>query len=159
MAEEVLLLLGSNLGRRVRHLRNGIERLSRGMEIRRLSRIHAGEPAGRPHQPWFLNLAALGATTLSPEELLGFCKEVERAEGRGAGPRWGPRVLDVDILLMGTRVVRKPELSIPHPMLGERRCFLLPGVEIAPEMPVPPGGDTIRELLARSRDPSEVIPL
>lgn len=159
MEEEVILLLGSNLGRRVRHLRGGIERLSRKVEVRRVSRIHAGEPSGRPHQPWYLNLAVLGKTSLSPEELLAFCKEVERAEGRKAGPRWGPRALDVDILLMGERVVRKPHLSIPHPMLGERRFFLLPSAEIAPETQVPPGRDTVREMLFRCRDEHEVVPL
>lgn len=159
LEEEVILLLGSNRGRRVRHLRRGIERLSRAVDIRKVSRIHAGEPAGRSHQPWYLNLAVLGKTALPPEELLAFCQEVERAEGRKAGPRWGPRELDVDILLMGTRVVRKPELSIPHPRIGERRFCLLPVAEIAPEAPVPPGGDTVRELLSRCRDRNEVVPL
>lgn len=159
MEEEVILLLGSNLGRRVRHLRGGIERLSREIDIRKVSRIHSGEPAGRPHQPWYLNLAVLGKTVLSPEELLVFCKEVERAEGRRAGPRWGPRELDVDILLMGLRVVRKPDLSIPHPMLVKRRFCLMPMAEIAPEAPVPPGGDTVRELLSRCGDENEVVPL
>lgn len=156
---EVLLLLGSNLGRRVRHLRGGIDRLSREVEIRKVSRIHAAEPAGRPHQPWYLNLAVLGMTALAPEELLAFCKAVERAEGRRGGPRWGPRELDVDILLMGGRVVRKPELTIPHPMLRERRFFLLPSAEIAPDTEVPPGGDTVSELLSRCRDASEVDPI
>lgn len=147
------------MGRRVRHLRRGVERLSRDIHIRALSRIHAGEPAGRPHQPWFLNLALRGETGLTPEELLVCCKEAERAEGRRAGPRWGPRALDVDILLLGNRVVRKPELSIPHPMLGERRFILLPVAEVAPETPVPPGGNTVRELLSRCRDKNEVVPL
>lgn len=155
----MILLLGSNVGRRIRHLRGGIERLSREVDIRKVSRIHAGEPSGRPYQPWYLNLAVLGKTALPPEELLDFCKQVEREEGRKAGPRWGPRELDVDILLLGTRVVRKPDLSIPHPMLGERRFCLLPVTEIAPEAQVPPGGDTVRELLSRCRDESEVVPL
>ncbi|GAB4363084.1 MAG: 2-amino-4-hydroxy-6-hydroxymethyldihydropteridine diphosphokinase [Deltaproteobacteria bacterium] len=159
MAVEVALLLGSNRGRRVRHLRGGVDRLCREVSIDRLSRIHAGEPSGRSHQPWFLNLAAVGTTSLSPEELLRFCKEVERAEGRGGGPRWGPRELDVDILLMGEIAMRKPELSIPHPMMAERRFVLMPLAEIAPELRVPPGGETVRELLNRCRDRSEVIPL
>lgn len=159
MEEEVILLLGSNQGRRVRHLRGGVERLSREVDIRTLSRIHAGAPAGRPHQPWYLNLALLGKTLLPPEELLRFCKEVERAEGRKSGPRWGPRELDVDILLMGLRVVRKPDLSIPHPMLGERRFCLMPVAEIAPDALVPPGEDTVRELLFRCREENEVMPL
>ena len=159
MEEEVILLLGSNLGRRVRRLRGGVDRLSREIDVRKVSRIHAGEPAGRPHQPWYLNLAVAGTTRLSPEDLLIFCKEVERAEGRRSGPRWGPRELDVDILLMGTRVVRKPDLSIPHPMLGRRRFCLMPVAEIAPEATVPPAGETVFELLSRCREECEVMPL
>ena len=159
MSEEVLLLLGSNLGRRVRHLREGIDRISREVEVTRVSGIYAGEPSGRPHQPWFLNLALLGTTALSPEELLAFAKEVERAGGRRGAARWGPRELDVDILLVGGLVMRKPHLKIPHPMLGERRFCLMPAAEIAPDRAVPPGGETVRELLSRCRDTHEVTPL
>lgn len=157
MADEVILLLGSNAGRRVRRLREGIDRLSREVADARISRIYAGEPVGRTNQPWFLNVAVRGRTVLAPEGLLEFVKEVERMAGRKAGARWGPRELDVDILLMGGRVIREPHLEIPHPRLSERRFFLEPAAEVASEVPVPPGGATVGELLAGCRDMHEVF--
>lgn len=159
MGEEVILVLGSNVGRRVRRLREGIDRLAREVAVGRVSRIYAGEPAGRTGQPWFLNVAVRGATDLDPEGLLAFAKELERAAGRKAGPRWGPRELDVDILLMGARGVREAHLTIPHPRLEERRFFLEPAAEVASEVPVPPGAVTIGELLAACRDVREVAAL
>ena len=126
----------------------------------RVSRIYAGEPWGRRDQPWFLNLAVRGKSSLTPEDLLVFVKEVEEAAGRKAGGgRWGPRELDVDILLMGDRVVREPHLVIPHPGLPFRRFCLLPASEIAPEAAVPPEGRTLRELLEACGDPLEVVPV
>ena len=130
------------------------------MDVDRVSRIHAGEPWGRLGQPWFLNLAVLGKTELAPEELLMFVKEVEAAAGRkAAGGRWGPRELDVDILLMGDRVTREPHLVIPHPGLPFRRFCLTPVAEIAPWATVPPEGKTVRDLLEACPDPLEVFPI
>jgi 2-amino-4-hydroxy-6-hydroxymethyldihydropteridine diphosphokinase len=130
------------------------------VEVDRVSRIYAGEPWGRRDQPWFLNLAVRGKSSLAPEDLLAFLKEVEAAAGRKAGGgRWGPRELDVDILLMGDKVVREPHLVIPHPGLPFRRFCLLPASEIAPEAVVPPEGRTIRDLLDACGDPLEVFPL
>lgn len=128
------------------------------MDVERVSRIHAGEPWGRQGQPWFLNLAMLGKTDLAPGELLRFVKEVEIAAGRKTtGGRWGPRELDVDILLMGNRAVREPHLVIPHPGLPFRRFCLMPVAEIAPGATVPPEGRTVRDLLEACPDPLEVF--
>ncbi len=156
---EVGLLRGSNIGRRVRRLRDGIEALSRRVSPARVSRIYAAAPAGRPGQPWFLNVALLGATALSPDELLLFAKEIEGAAGRKAGPRWGPRELDIDIILMGDREVREPHLSIPHPLMAARRFCLAPLSEIVADFAVPPGGTTVRDLLLACKDPLEVFPI
>ncbi len=156
---DVVLLLGSNLGRRVRRLRDGLAAVGRGVRPVRASRIYAGAPGGRGGQPWFLNVALLGRTSLSPDELLLLAKEVEAAAGRRAGPRWGPRELDVDIILMGDRVVREPHLEIPHPRMAGRRFCLLPVSEVAPDFPVPPGGRTVRDLLHACEDPLEVFAL
>ncbi len=159
MPEEVFLLLGSNRGRRVRALREGVERLSADLRIRAVSRMYASAPFGRVHQPWFLNLALRGETGLSPGELLRLAKRVEREGGRTGGARHGPRELDVDILLMGDRVVREPGLEIPHPGIAGRRFCLVPLCEIASGTRVPPEGRTVRELLADCRDSGEVIPI
>lgn len=156
---DAILLLGSNVGRRVRRLREGLLLLSRKVDVERVSRIYAGEPWGRHGQPWFLNMAVLGKCSLTPEDLLMFVKEVEAAAGRKPGGRWGPRDLDVDILLMGDKVVREPHLVIPHPGLPFRRFCLLPASEIAPLAPVPPEGRTVRDLLEECKDPLEVIPI
>ncbi len=130
------------------------------MDVDRVSRIYAGEPWGRRDQPWFLNLAVRGKSSLAPEDLLVFVKEVEAAAGRKAvGGRWGPRELDVDILLMGDKVVREPHLVIPHPGLPFRRFCLLPASEIAPEAVVPPEGRTVRDLLEACGDALEVFPI
>ncbi len=89
-----------------------------------------------------------------------FVKEVEAAAGRkAAGGRWGPRELDIDILLMGDKVVSEPHLFIPHPGLPFRRFCLLPASEIAPGAVVPPEGRTVRDLLEACRDPLEVFPI
>ncbi|MGE5188826.1 MAG: 2-amino-4-hydroxy-6-hydroxymethyldihydropteridine diphosphokinase [Gemmatimonadota bacterium] len=154
---DVVLLLGSNVGRRVKRLREGLEALSREVVAVRVSRIYAGAPRERSGQPWFLNVALLGRTSLAPDDLLGFVKGVEAAAGRKAGPRWGPRELDVDIILMGDREVREPHLAIPHPRMADRRFCLLPASEIAPEFAVPPAGRTIRDLLLACEDPLEVF--
>lgn len=159
MAEDLFLLLGSNRGRRVRSLREGVERLSAALRVRSVSRMYASAPFGRIHQPWFLNLALRAETGLSPEELLRLVKRVEREGGRTAGARHGPRELDVDILLMGDRVVRGPSLEIPHPGIPGRRFCLVPLCEIAPGARVPPEGRTVRELLADCRDSGEVMPI
>jgi 2-amino-4-hydroxy-6-hydroxymethyldihydropteridine diphosphokinase len=107
VSSEVVLLLGSNLGDRERHLRNGIAALSGSVTVTALSRIHESEPFGPVPQPWYLNVAIRGITNLGPEDLLFFLKAIEKDEGRvGEGPRWGPRTLDIDIILMGDLVVR-----------------------------------------------------
>ncbi len=156
---DVLLLLGSNLGRRLRRLREGLDALPPGVIVLAASRVYATEPWGRRDQPWFLNLAALGKTRLAPEELLEYVKRIELAAGRRPAGQWGPRALDIDILLMGSAVVREPHLSVPHPRLAERRFCLVPAAEIAPEAIVPPENRTIRELLDACGDPLEVHPL
>src|SRR5512134_1638891 len=117
MTRDAILLLGSNKGRRVQRLRSGLCELARKFDISRVSRIYAGEPWGRGNQPWFLNAAVAGRTALSPTELLEFAKEIEAKAGRKPGPGWGPRELDVDIILMGNMVVREPHLVVPHAAL------------------------------------------
>ena len=103
MPEEVILLLGSNVGRRVRRLRDGVAALAGEVKIRRISRIYAGEPSGRANQPWYLNIAVRGETDLAPEALLHFVKGIEAEAGRKAGGRlWAPGAHN-DILLLGDR--------------------------------------------------------
>ena len=98
-------------------------------------------------QPDYLNTAAIGHTRLEPEAVLAICKALEAEAGRERNVRFGPRPLDVDILLWGDRVSDRPELTLPHPRLRERRFVLEPLADIAPDWRVPPEGSTVRELL------------
>ena len=133
MSEETAYLgLGTNLGDREGNLRNAVAMLADAPELRllRCSRVYETEPWGVTEQPSFLNCVAEVATTLEPEELLAVCKDVEGEVGRQPGPRWGPRLIDVDILLVGTRRVELPDLEIPHPRLHLRAFALAPLAEL-----------------------------
>lgn len=152
--------MGSNLGDRELHIRNGIDALSRSISVGAVSSLYESEPHGKADQPWFLNLALRGGTRLSPHALLEFAKAIERAQGREeGGARWGPRPIDIDIILFGQQVIRTPDLTVPHASMALRRFCLLPVSEIAADFAVPPEGFTVRELLDRCKDPLEVHPL
>jgi len=117
----------------------------------RVASLYRSLPVSPVPQPDFLNTAALAHTSLGPEEVLALAKALELAAGRRRGLRFGPRPLDIDLLLYGDRQSRAPELTLPHPRLAERRFMLEPLAEIAPDLPVP-GGTTVAELLARVQD-------
>ena len=156
---EAVFLLGSNQGRRVRRIREAVDRLSGETELLSVSRMFSSEPFGRSHQPWFLNLAVRAATGRSPGGLLELAKRLELEAGRRGAARWGPRTLDVDILLLGDAVVDLPELVIPHASIARRRFCLLPASDVAPGMVVPTYGRTVTQLLDMCEDPLEVIAL
>jgi 2-amino-4-hydroxy-6-hydroxymethyldihydropteridine diphosphokinase len=115
----------------------------------RVASLHRTAPVSPVPQPDFLNTAALAHTALPPEEILALAKALELAAGRRRGLRFGPRPLDIDLLLYGDLESNTPELTLPHPRLRERRFMLEPLAEIAPDLPVPPDGATVAELLAR----------
>ena len=143
--------LGGNLGDRAAALAAALECLDETPGLRRIavSDIYETEPWGVTDQPPFLNLAAAYETALPPVALLSAVKRVEAQVGRAATYRWGPRLIDVDILLYGSRVVAiaSPDLRIPHIRLAERAFALVPLAEIAPDAPVPPAGRSVRQLL------------
>jgi len=120
----------------------------------RVASLYRSRPVSPISQPDYLNTAALAHTSLAAEEVLALAKALELAAGRRRGARFGPRLLDIDLLLYGDRSSAAPELTLPHPRLRERRFMLEPLAEIAPDLPVPPDGATVAELLARVRDQS-----
>ncbi|MCX5655501.1 MAG: 2-amino-4-hydroxy-6-hydroxymethyldihydropteridine diphosphokinase, partial [Planctomycetota bacterium] len=133
----VYLGLGANLGDRRAGLEAALAALRSHPRIRVQavsSFIDTDPVGGPPGQPVYLNVAARIETDLAPEELLAECKRIERALGRREGPRWGPRPVDLDILLYGDRIVDEPDLIIPHIGLRERRFVLAPLAEIAPDV-------------------------
>ena len=148
----VYLGLGANLGDRRGNLEAALAALRSHPRIcvKAVSSFIDTDPVGGPPgQPVYLNGAARLETDLAPQELLTECKRIERALGRRDGPRWGPRPVDLDILLYDDRVVDEPDLIIPHIGLRERRFVLAPLAEIAPDARDPVTGRTARELLAR----------
>ena len=131
------LSLGSNVGDRAGHLRRAVESLP---DVVGVSRVYATEPVGGPpDQGEFLNVVVELDTELEPRELLEVAQRLEQEAGRIRTVRWGPRTLDVDVLLVGDLVVDEPDLLVPHPRLWERRFVVAPLAELAPDL-VPPGG-------------------
>jgi 2-amino-4-hydroxy-6-hydroxymethyldihydropteridine diphosphokinase len=142
--------LGANLGDRAGTIRRAVELLGAesGIEVVAVSTLRETDPVGYADQPSFLNGAAALETELSPRELLERLLAVELALGRvrGEGPRYGPRVIDLDLLLYGNEVVDEPGLTVPHPRLAERRFALEPLHELDPDLSLP-DGRAVQDLL------------
>ncbi|MCL6480783.1 MAG: 2-amino-4-hydroxy-6-hydroxymethyldihydropteridine diphosphokinase [Firmicutes bacterium] len=157
LQKTVYLSLGSNLGDRRTHLLRAQQALqAAGVRILRQASLYATEPVGPTAQHWFLNTVVEAETELMPRQLLRAIQAIERRQGRRRLVRSGPRVVDIDILLYGTSVVRTAELQIPHPRLAERRFVLAPLRELAPTLRHPTLGRTIAELFAAVHDNAQV---
>jgi len=146
-AVRMFLSLGSNLGDRLATLAQARVLLDGpGLRIVVTSSVYETLPWGVTDQPSYLNQVLEGQTTLSPRQLLHRCQAVETRLGRVRSTRWGPRIIDVDILLYGALEINEPDLTIPHPQLAHRAFVLVPLAELDAAVRVP-GGDSIRSLL------------
>jgi 2-amino-4-hydroxy-6-hydroxymethyldihydropteridine diphosphokinase len=148
----VALGLGGNLGRPGEieaALRQAVRQLREILGGLRVASLYRGAAVADLPQPDYLNTAAIGSTALAPEAVLAIAKALELAAGRRPGPRFGPRPLDIDLLLYGSLRSTAPELMLPHPRLAERRFVLALLAEIAPDLPLPPLGASASELLRR----------
>jgi 2-amino-4-hydroxy-6-hydroxymethyldihydropteridine diphosphokinase len=153
----VYLSLGSNLGDRAAHIERALVRLGdERVRIVRRSSFYQTEPVEFIEQGWFLNIAVEAETELMPRQLLRVIRGVERELGRKRIVKSGPRTIDIDILLFGANIVNAAELEIPHPRMTERRFVLVPMVEIAPSLRHPALRSTMTELLASTKDRSQV---
>jgi 2-amino-4-hydroxy-6-hydroxymethyldihydropteridine diphosphokinase len=141
--------LGSNLGDKRAMLHEALRRLDEtdGVCVAARSGFYRTPPWGKTDQDWFLNAAAAVETDLPPHDLLAVCLDVERAIGRVRDEKWGPRLIDIDLLTYDGRELADETLTLPHPYLTQRAFVLAPLAEIAPDLII--GGSSVTEALAR----------
>lgn len=148
MNHTVYIALGTNLGNRIANLRAAIQsmppKIIRGAE----SYVYETPPWGYEKQPAFLNMVVKAETELEPESLLTYLKQLEVELGREQNFRWGPRLIDLDILLYDDLVIDTPPLVIPHPRLHERAFVLVPLMDVAPDLLHPLFQRSVSQLLA-----------
>ena len=154
---ESLIALGSNVGVREDNLRRGLELIGQKATILEVSPVYETEPMYYLPQGWFLNCVAAVETTLKPRALLDWLKAIELQMGRGPGVRYGPRVIDLDILFYGDEIVSEPDLKIPHPLIAERPFVLVPLNEIRPELVHPVLKARIADLLKELKGDERII--
>lgn len=148
-AVRTVLALGSNLGDRLGYLQGGVRTLlaDPGLTLVALSPVYATAPVGGPAQPDYLNAVLVADTTLSPAELLARCQATEAAFQRTRTEVWGPRTLDVDVIVYGDEVSDDPRLTLPHPRARERAFVLAPWLDADPDAGIP-GQGRVSDLLA-----------
>jgi 2-amino-4-hydroxy-6-hydroxymethyldihydropteridine diphosphokinase len=155
---DCIIALGSNLGDKPANIDTAVSLLTEAGDVELLarSRNYATEPWGKTDQDWFVNACIAVKTGLSARELLARCQEVERRMGRVPTEKWGPRIVDLDLLICGEKTISDPDLVLPHPHIAERAFVLAPLMDIAPEVEI--GGKSVRELYA-AIDKAGVRPL
>jgi len=146
-ASQVILALGTNLGQRRANLQLALDTLGEVLTIEAVSPIYETEPWGFTDQPDFFNACLLGLTKLSPHDLLDTCKSIEQRLGRQAGSKWGPRLIDIDMIFYGQLILDNGKLKIPHPQLDQRAFVLAPLADIAPDWSHPESNQSVADLL------------
>jgi len=143
-----VIALGSNLGNRDLNIDSAIAELAKVIEITHLSTNHETDPVGGPEQPKYLNAVLIAETQLDPHELLIAMLEIENKLGRKREIHWGPRTIDLDLIVVGDEVVVSDVLVLPHPRAHERKFVLEPWLEIDPTAQIP-GLGLVESILQR----------
>lgn len=144
---QIYISLGSNLGDRAENLISAITRMGEYISNILKSPVYETPPWGVVDQPAFLNMVITGKTTLSPTRLLAFLKKIEVEMGRVKSMHWGPRVIDLDILLYDSMQFSYPKLTIPHANMCERAFVLVPLADLSPQLVIPGTDRTVSQLL------------
>lgn len=154
----VYIGIGSNLKDKVKNCQDAIHCLhtTPDIEVARSSSLYYTEPIGYEDQDWFVNCVVEIKTSLTPREVFYRCKAIEKAMGRTYLIKWGPRIIDLDILFYNNKIIKEPDLEIPHPRLHERGFVIIPLVELSPDWVHPVFGKTILELKEDLVDSHEV---
>ena len=148
-SHRIFLSLGTNLGERRMNLQQAISAMADSVDVTDVSRLYQTAPWGLEDQPDFLNICLAGFSELSPPDLLIALKDVEGALGRKPGVRWGPRLIDIDIIFYDEIVYQADDLMIPHKHVAERAFVLVPLADIAPAYRHPIIGMTVTDMLAQ----------
>lgn len=149
MENRAILSLGSNIGNRTAYLYNAIKKLEANnlIQVSNFSSIFETDPVGFTEQDPYLNMAIEIVTDYTPFDLLQVCLSIEKELGRERVIRWGPRTLDLDILLFNQEIINEEQLQIPHPRMAERAFVLIPVNEISPVLIVPGINKSISDLV------------
>lgn len=156
----VFLGLGSNIGDKHHNLSLAISELTQtpGITLLNTSSFYKSAPWGYEDQDWFLNGVVEISTTLSPHELLHAVKDIESRMGRKPAPQWGPRLIDIDILLYNQEIIQTPELTIPHPFVTERLFVLIPLLELDPDLRHPQTNVPLKYSLQKLDQQGKIVP-
>jgi 2-amino-4-hydroxy-6-hydroxymethyldihydropteridine diphosphokinase len=149
--------LGSNIGDKAANIDRAIELLTKGEAVRLVaaSRKYRSSPWGVTEQDWFVNSCVSVATELTAHELLALCQHVENDMGRVRKQKWGPRLIDVDILTYRDQHICEPDLIVPHPLIAERSFVLIPLKDVAPGTRI--GGKTLDALITALNDKDTIV--
>ncbi|GAB3651153.1 2-amino-4-hydroxy-6-hydroxymethyldihydropteridine diphosphokinase [Echinicola sediminis] len=154
--EQVVLLIGGNMGDREGLMEQALEKLGKHFDLTKKSALYETEAWGGESSGNYLNRALVVETAHSPMQVLDLCQKVEKELGRKRDRKWGDRTMDIDIIFYGDRVIRTDRLKVPHPLMGERRFVLLPIVEILPDFVHPLLQKDMKGMLTDCLDPSKV---